>query len=106
MSQVLPWGSVSDQPTIRGVYERRSATQPFLPNNPIGAWAARPARGQRCLIQTIGGETTYKGSVRFIDPVVNSALGATLVRVGIELPANDDRLRPGSAVNVQFLAKD
>jgi RND family efflux transporter MFP subunit len=67
---------------------------------------AKVSRGQRCLIQTLVGGMTYKGSVRFINPVVDPASGTARVRISVELPANDGRLRSGSAVNVQFLAKD
>jgi RND family efflux transporter MFP subunit len=60
------------------------------------------SRGQRCVIQSLGADTKYKGAVRLIDPVQDPTTGTVRIRVSIERPETDDGLRPGSAVRVSI----
>jgi RND family efflux transporter MFP subunit len=67
---------------------------------------AKVFRGQACLIRApaVPG-ATYKGHVARLLPVADRAKGAVGLRVRVEVPPGDDRLRPELGVLVQFAAK-
>ena len=64
-------------------------------------------KGKNCLIRMPAyPRTSYKGRVVRFLPVADRAKGCVTVRVRVEVPAGDDRLRPESAVLVQVLRKE
>jgi multidrug resistance efflux pump len=64
-------------------------------------------KGQNCLIRMpTYPRTSYKGRVVRFLPVADRAKGCVTVRVRVEVPEGDDRLRPESAVLVQVLRKE
>ncbi len=68
---------------------------------------AKVHRLQQCLIRAEAlPNVTYKGVVVRMLPVANRAKGSVPVRIRIELPANDEALRPDMSALVVFLAKE
>jgi RND family efflux transporter MFP subunit len=68
---------------------------------------AKVARGQPCLIRLEAfPKATYRGRVARLLPVADRALGAVGIRVRVEVPAGDERLRPELGAVVQILAKE
>jgi RND family efflux transporter MFP subunit len=64
-------------------------------------------KGQKCLIRLPGyPKMSYKGRVTRFLPVADRAKGCVNVRVRIEVPEPDDRLRPDQVVTVQVLRKE
>lgn len=64
-------------------------------------------KGQKCSIRLPGyPKLSYKGSVTRVLPVADRAKGCVIVRVRIEVPEPDDRLRPDLGVTVQVLRKE
>ena len=62
---------------------------------------------QKCLVRFPGDpRTTYKGHVSRILPVADRAKACVGIRVRVEVPAGDDRLRPELGVTVQILRKE
>jgi HlyD family secretion protein len=63
-------------------------------------------KGQPCLIrlEAFPG-STYRGQVGRLLPVADRAKGCVGVRVQIDVPENDEKLRPESGAIVQFLGK-
>jgi multidrug resistance efflux pump len=67
---------------------------------------AKVFRGQSCLIQAPAiPDVTYKGHVVRLLPVADRAKGAVALRVRVDVPRGDDRLRPELGALVQFAAK-
>jgi RND family efflux transporter MFP subunit len=67
---------------------------------------ARAAKGQACLIKVDAlPNATYRGRVDRILPVADKARAAVGIRVRIEVPDNDDSLRPGLTAIVTILDK-
>ena len=65
---------------------------------------ARVAKGQRCLIRLEAfPATVYKGVVARLMPVADRARGAVPVRVRIEVPRGDAKLRPEMGAVVTIL---
>jgi len=65
------------------------------------------AKKQSCVIRLDGfAGATYRGTVVRIGPVADRAKGAVEVRVRLDVPKNDRRLRPELSALVQFLAKE
>jgi RND family efflux transporter MFP subunit len=64
-------------------------------------------KGQPCLIrlEAIPG-ASYRGQVARIVPIADRAKAAVGVRVRLDLPAGDDRLRPELGAIVQIMAKE
>jgi multidrug resistance efflux pump len=63
--------------------------------------------GQKCTIQPEAfPKTQYQGKVSRLLPVANRAKGAVTVRVRIDVPAGDDKLRPDMGATVSFFAKE
>jgi RND family efflux transporter MFP subunit len=68
---------------------------------------AKVAQGQPCLIRMEAiPDATYKGTVVRILPVADRARGAVGLRVRVDVPNGDHRLRPELSALVQFLAKE
>ena len=64
-------------------------------------------KGQKCLIRLPGyPKLSYKGRVTRFLPVADRAKGCVNVRVRLEVPEPDDRLRPDQLVTVQVLRKE
>jgi RND family efflux transporter MFP subunit len=64
-------------------------------------------KGQKCLIRLPAyPRKLYKGTVSRLLPVADRAKGCVTVRVRLELPEADARLRPESGVLVQVLRKE
>ena len=64
-------------------------------------------KGQKCLVRVPGyPKVVYKGSVARFLPVADRAKGSVGVRVRLEVPEPDDRLRPDLGVMVQVLRKE
>ena len=64
-------------------------------------------KGQNCLIRLPGyPKLSYKGRVARFLPVADRAIGCIKVRVRLEVPEPDERLRPDLDVTVQLLRKD
>ena len=64
-------------------------------------------KGQKCLIRLPGHpRMSYKGRVVRFLPVADRAKGCVTVRVRVEVPEGDDRLRPELGVMVQVLRKE
>jgi len=64
------------------------------------------AKKQSCVIRLDGfAGATYRGTVVRIGPVADRAKGAVEVRVRLDVPKNDRRLRPDLSAVVQCLAK-
>jgi HlyD family secretion protein len=64
-------------------------------------------KGQKCLIRLPAyPRTSYTGRVVRFLPVADRAKGCVTVRVRVEVPEGDDRLRPESGVLVQVLRKE
>jgi RND family efflux transporter MFP subunit len=62
--------------------------------------------GQSCVIRMEAvPDATYKGHVVRLLPVADRAKGAVGIRVRVDVPAGDNRLRPELAAIVQFVAK-
>jgi multidrug efflux pump subunit AcrA (membrane-fusion protein) len=62
--------------------------------------------GQSCLIRTAAiPDATYQGKVVRILPVADRAKGAIGLRVRVDVPKGDNRLRPELSAVVQFAAK-
>ena len=69
--------------------------------------ALRFEKGQKCLIRLPGyPKMSYKGRVTRFLPVADRAKGCVIVRVRIEVPEPDDRLRPDLGVTVQVMRKE
>jgi RND family efflux transporter MFP subunit len=65
------------------------------------------AKGQRCTMYLEAfPKVTYRGHVARLLPVADRAKGALGVRIRIEVPEGDERLRPELGAIVQFLAKE
>jgi multidrug efflux pump subunit AcrA (membrane-fusion protein) len=64
----------------------------------------RVLKGQRCLIQPLFPQAEYKGHVVRVLPVLDRAKATASVRVRIEIPKGDDRLRPEMSAVVKFLS--
>jgi multidrug resistance efflux pump len=63
--------------------------------------------GQKCMIQPDASRgERYQGQVSRLMPLADRAKGAVNVRVLIDVPKNDDKLRPNLAVVVSFFAKE
>jgi RND family efflux transporter MFP subunit len=68
---------------------------------------AKVAKGQPCLIRLEAyPQVAYHGCVNRLLPVADRAKGAVGVRVRLEVPAGDDRLRPELGAIVQILDKN
>jgi RND family efflux transporter MFP subunit len=68
---------------------------------------AKVAKGQPCLIRLVAfPKATYRGRVARLLPSADRALGAVGIRVRLEVPAGDERLRPELGAVVQILAKE
>jgi multidrug resistance efflux pump len=68
---------------------------------------AKVATGQPCLIRLEAfPKATYRGRVARLLPVADRARGAVGIRVRVEVPAGDERLRPEMGAIVQILAKE
>jgi multidrug efflux pump subunit AcrA (membrane-fusion protein) len=66
---------------------------------------ARVAKGQPCVVRLDAYPTTsYRGRVARLLPVADRARGAVGVRLGLEVPAGDDHVRPDLRAVVRFLA--
>ena len=64
-------------------------------------------KGQKCLVRVPGyPRMAYKGHVARILPVADRAKGSVGVRVRLEVPAGDDKLRSDLGVTVQLLRKE
>ncbi len=61
--------------------------------------------GQRCLIGLPGSERRYAGTVRRIDPSVDTSNGTVSVSVAIDRPQSGEALRPGALVHIDGLPK-
>jgi multidrug resistance efflux pump len=67
---------------------------------------AKVFQGQSCVIRTEAiPDATYKGNVVRILPVADRAKGAIGLRVRVDMPKGDHRLRPDLSAIVQFAAK-
>jgi RND family efflux transporter MFP subunit len=65
------------------------------------------AKTQSCLVRLEGfAGATYRGTVARVAPIADRAKGALEVRVRLDVPKNDRRLRPEMSAVVQFLAKE
>jgi RND family efflux transporter MFP subunit len=63
--------------------------------------------GQPCRIQSDANpKVVYQGKVVRLLPVANRAKGSVGVRVAVEIPGNDDSVRPEMAAVVSFLKKE
>ena len=63
-------------------------------------------KGQSCLIRLEAfPDSTYRGQVARLLPVADRSKGCVGVRVRIEVPEKDEKLRPESGAIVQFLGK-
>lgn len=63
--------------------------------------------GQKCAVQPDAfPKVRYQGKVSRLMPVANRAKGAVTVRVRIDVPAGDDKLRPDMAATVSFFEKE
>jgi len=63
--------------------------------------------GQPCRIQSDANpKVVYQGKVLRLLPVANRAKGSVGVRVAVEIPGNDDSVRPEMAAVVSFLKKE
>jgi multidrug resistance efflux pump len=63
--------------------------------------------GQKCEIQLEAfAQAQYAGKVSRLMPLANRAKGAINVRVLIDVPKNDDKLRPDRSVVVSFFARE
>jgi RND family efflux transporter MFP subunit len=68
---------------------------------------AKVAKGQACVVRVDAvPNATYRGRVVRLHPVADRARGAVAVRVRLEKPAADERLRPELSATVQFMAKE
>src|SRR5262249_4425945 len=78
----------------------------------VEAWVqerdlAKVAKGQACVIQVDAfPNASYRGRVARVQPVADRARGAVAVRVRLEMPAANERLRPELSATVQFMAKE
>ena len=64
-------------------------------------------KGQKCVVRPAGSpRASYQGRVERILPVADRARGAVGVRVRLEVPAGDDRLRPDLSAIVQIWDKE
>ena len=64
-------------------------------------------KGQKCLVRLLASpRTIYKGQISRILPTGDRAKGCLGVRVRLEVPKGDDRLRPELGVIVQVLRKE
>jgi multidrug resistance efflux pump len=63
--------------------------------------------GQPCRIQSDANpKVVYQGKVVRLLPVANRAKGSVGVRVAVDIPGNDDSVRPEMAATVSFLKKE
>jgi len=68
---------------------------------------AKVAKGQPCRIRLEAfPRATYRGRVDRLLPVASRALGALAIRVRLEVPDGDERLRPELGAIVQIVAKE
>jgi HlyD family secretion protein len=67
----------------------------------------RVAKGQACVIQVDAfPNANYRGRVIRLQPVADRARGAVAVRVRLDVPTANERLRPELSAIVQFLARE
>jgi hypothetical protein len=63
-------------------------------------------KGQKCKVALEAfPETNYNGEVSRLMPIGDRAKGAIPVRVRLEVPKNDDHLRPDTGALIAFLGK-
>lgn len=86
------------------LYEMADLRDPAVAVEVAEAMRERLFEGQACRIRRQGSNTVYRGKLTRLYPAADPATGTFSVRLKIN--EKGEELRPGTAVSVEFLAKD